>query len=92
MTRQSERHSSALRLANGDVTVTEAITTAKEDTMENIYLGWNNGAYYEVHDAYLDGECKRCGRNRRECQKLIETTDKRCTQTKPYPLALDNRI
>lgn len=51
--------------------------------METIYLGWDSKAqgYYEVHDAYLENDCKRCGRNRRECQKIIDT-GRRCTEVK----------
>ena len=47
--------------------------------METIYLGWSNGAYYEVHDAYLDGYCQRCGRKRTDCQAIIDS-GKRCTE------------
>ena len=49
--------------------------------METVYLGWDSikGEYYEVHGAYMEGHCGRCGRVRRECQKIIDT-GKRCTE------------
>jgi hypothetical protein len=56
--------------------------------METLYLGWSNGAYYISNDVYLEGQCTRCGRNRRECATIIEATGKRCTETKPYPNSL----
>ena len=47
--------------------------------MENLYIGWSNGAYYiSDNDAYRDGYCKRCDRKRTECQKIIDS-GKRCT-------------
>ena len=54
--------------------------------METIYLGWDSrkGEYYESNDGYRDGFCKRCGRVRTECQKIIDT-GKRCTEVKDKP-------
>ena len=37
-----------------------------------------------IPDAYTEGYCKRCGRVRTECQKIIDT-GKRCTEVKDKP-------
>ena len=35
-------------------------------------------------DAYMDGNCKRCGRVRAECHKIIES-GRRCTEPEDLP-------